>query len=133
MKEIVLSYRLLFGQDLKSRRIFTKTNAFSESSQHVRDPWLDLLCTGKSMQLPAGCVERDFYRMNRDFPILHSRIAVLQHHMISYRPKSWVELWKDSRDSAQWWTFWAVIALGLAGVILAAVQVVLQAAQLARS
>ena len=133
LKEVVLSYRLLFAQDPKSRRLFDQLDAFEDYDADIKDPTLRRLCTNKVYSLPFTCVERDFYRLHRDFPILRSRIAILQQHMLRCKPKSWRQLWQDSRDSAQWWAFWAVIALGVIGVLLAIVQVALQAAQLARS
>jgi hypothetical protein len=40
-------------------------------------------------------------------------------------------IWKDKRDSAHWLTFWAVIIIGGAGLLLGFMQVLLQAIQLA--
>ena len=133
LKEIMLSYRLLFGQVPKARRVFNQMQNSKGSPLQPCDDWLVHLCTSKSATLPASCVERDFYRLSRDFPILRSRIAVLQQHMVRCKPKDWLEIWRDSRDSAQWLAFWAVISLGMAGLCLSILQVALQAAQLART
>jgi hypothetical protein len=45
-------------------------------------------------------------------------------HMTNLKPQGW-------KDSAQWYTFWAIIVLGGSGIALAFIRVVLQAAQLA--
>ncbi|GFF48985.1 hypothetical protein IFM58399_08442 [Aspergillus lentulus] len=46
-------------------------------------------------------------------------------------PRKWVQLWRDNRDSAHWLTFWAVIVFGALGTLLALLQVILQAVQIA--
>jgi len=38
-------------------------------------------------------------------------------------------LWDDKRDSASWFTFWAVLIFGGIAIILAFVQVILQIVQ----
>lgn len=132
LHEILLSYRLLFGQSKDSRRLFRSMGAFNRETPEAHDPLLEQLCNCKSVTLlPSSCKERDFYRLRRDFPVLRGRIASLQQQMHNLKPRGWREIWKDKRDSAQWYTFWAVIIFGGSGIIFAAVQVVLQAAQLA--
>lgn len=132
LHEILLSYRLLFGQCKDSRRLFRSMGAFKGEPPEAHDPLLEQLCNSKSVTfLPSSCKEREFYRLRRDFPVLRGRIASLQQQLHNLKPRGWRELWKDKRDSAQWYTFWAVIIFGGSSIILAAVQVVLQAAQLA--
>jgi hypothetical protein len=129
LHEILLSYRLLFGQDKKSRRLFQSMEVFKGES--YEDYLLAELCDSKTLALPTLCKEREFYRLSRDFPILRSRIAVLQQQMTNLKPRGWREIWNDKRDSAQWYTFWAVIVFGGSGIVLAFIQTVLQALQLA--
>ena len=47
------------------------------------------------------------------------RLRELKTYMDSRKPRSLSQLWKDSRDSLQWWTFWAVIFVGGASLFLA--------------
>jgi hypothetical protein len=129
LHEILLSYRLLFGQDKNSRRLFQSMAVFKGESSE--DYLLTELCDSKTLALPTLCKEREFYRLSRDFPILRSRIAVLQQQMTNLKPRGWREIWKDKRDSAQWYTFWAVIIFGGSGIVLSFIQAVLQALQLA--
>ena len=95
------------------------------------DMILHQLCSSKEHHFPEVFKERDFYRLKRDFPVLRSRLATLSHQMSNMKPRGWKELWKDKRDSAHWLTFWAVIIIGGAGILLAVIQVLLQAVQLA--
>jgi hypothetical protein len=86
LREILLSYRLLFGQNKESRKIF------KEISNNTDDVTLQHLCSSKEPQFPALFKERDFYRLKRDFPILRNRLAILSHQMSNMKPRGWKEL-----------------------------------------
>ena len=136
LAEILLSYRVLFGQTRKSRTFFRSTaNPFTKKSasrDNIRDPFLLALCGTKTPghSILNGLVEKDTYYLPRDFPILRYRISVLQRHLSSTAPRTWVQLWRDNRDSASWLTFWAVIIFGAFGCFTSFLQVVLQFVQL---
>ncbi|BCR87808.1 uncharacterized protein ACHE_40372S [Aspergillus chevalieri] len=139
--EILLSYRLLFGQTRKSRSLFRSSlNPFIKNhfvkkvayDVNVRDPILSALCGTKDSfdSILSGLVEKDLYHLPRDFPILRYRISVLQRYLSITTPRTWLQLWRDNRDSAGWLTFWAVIAFGVFGSVMAFLQVVLQFVQI---
>jgi hypothetical protein len=130
LHEIILSYRLLFGQEKKSRRLFQSMEPFKGEPSNAHDSLLLQLCSSKTVILPILCKEREFYRLGRDFPILRSRIASLLQQMTDLKPRGWKEIWNDKRDSAQWYTFWAVIVFGGSWIALVFIRVVLQAATL---
>lgn len=128
LQEILLSYRLLFGQSKQSRHYFRRVcraQAFEDIPSEGHDPLLSILCGRKSVDFAAGEGERDVYRLARHFPMLRFRIAVLKKHLTNSKPRGWKELWRDKRDSAQWVTFWAVIIIGGIGVFLSLCQVLL--------
>ena len=134
LHEVLLSYRLLFGQSKQSRQYFRqvcKPEAFEDIPPEGHDPLLSLLCGRKSIDFDTNRDERDVYRLARHFPMLRFRIAVLEKHLASSKPRGWKELWRDKRDSAQWVTFWAVIIIGGIGVILSLCQTVLGVLQVA--
>lgn len=133
LQEILLSYRLLFGQSKESRHLFQSLKVFESEPVDMHDTLLPKLCQQKNISLPPLCNEREYYRLSRDFPILRSRIANLQHQMLSVKPRSWREIWNDKRDLAQWYTFWAVLVIGGSGIALSFIQVILQGDQLGRS
>lgn len=135
--EILLSYRLLFGQTRKSRAFFrSSVNPFTRKSNasrdNIRDPLLLALCGTKTPchSILNGLVEKDTYYLLRDFTILRYRISVLQRNLSSTAPRTWVQLWRDNRDSASWLTFWAVIIFGAFGCFMSFLQVILQFVQL---
>lgn len=144
--EILLSYRLLFGQTKKSRSFFR--SSFMSSSRrrkggasksnnisidgNIRDAILPELC-GK--EAPYQCsidnlVEKESYYLPRDFPMLRYRISVLQRQLSISTPRTWMQLWRDKRDSSGWLTFWAVIIFGVFGSLMAFLQVLLQFIQM---
>jgi len=45
------------------------------------------------------------------------------------KPKGLRGLWRDTRDSLQWYTFWAVAVIGAISLLLGFVQMVLGAVQ----
>ena len=65
--------------------------------------------------------------------MLRCRLAILKRQLEKARPRGWRDLWRDKRDEVQWITFWAVIVIGGAGLMLSLVQVVLQVVQVVYS
>ncbi|KAI1407009.1 hypothetical protein F5Y13DRAFT_195811 [Hypoxylon sp. FL1857] len=131
LQEIILSYRLLFGKHLKSRKLFRKLHPFKHVPFDGRDDFLSKVCGENELDPSLGIGERDNYELARDFPHLRARLVRLSAYLDERKPRSWKELWLDNRDSASWLTFWAVIIIGGIGLILAFLQVVLQIVQLA--
>ena len=130
MKEILLSYRLLFAQDRKSRKLFYKSNPFNHDRPEYQDGFLSEICTQKTLDIASLSPDRDNYRLSRDFPVLRERLAILQQQLLTAKPRGWKAVWGDRRETVQWWTFWAVIFFGGAALILTIIQVVLQGIQL---
>ena len=133
LREVLLSYRLLFGQSKDGRQYFRRTvsaQVFEDIPRQGQDPLLDHVCGRKSIDLSAQGKERKTYRLARDFPMLRCRIAVLQQQLATSKPRGWKELWRDKRDSAQWVTFWAVIIIGGLGLLLSLLQVILAILQI---
>lgn len=127
LREVLLSYRLLFGQTKRSRQSYRKnmrSNVLKEFPGQCDDPLLPLLCGRKSVDILVQEKERTVYRLSRDFPMLRFRLAVLKKQVAMSRPRGWKELWRDKRDSAQWVTFWAVIIIGGLGLLLSLLQVI---------
>ncbi|KAI9708938.1 MAG: hypothetical protein M1820_003632 [Bogoriella megaspora] len=129
LKEVILSYRLLFGQDAKSCRLFRKLKPFDGIPAEGKDTLLSDLCGRQTHDL-ALATQRDIYRLRRDFPMLRSRLTRLVAYLERKRPRTWRELWVDKRDSASWLTFWAVIMIGGMGLVLGLLQVILQIVQI---
>ena len=133
LREVLSSYRLLFGQSKEGRQYFRQTvhsQAFEDIPPEGQDPLLTILCGRKTIDFSAHGKDRTLYRLARDFPMLRCRIAVLKKLLDTSKPRGWKELWRDKRDSAQWVTFWAVIVIGGAGLLLSFMQVVLALLQL---
>jgi hypothetical protein len=130
LEEVLLSYRLIFGQNKHSRRLFRELTPFALYPAHAEDRLLHELCGRKQCTFPLPRAERKVWNLKHDFPVLRSRLSALAFEMSNRRPRTWLELWRDKRDSAQWATFWAVIVFGVISLLLSAVQVVLQAIEI---
>ncbi|KAF2678547.1 hypothetical protein K458DRAFT_316608 [Lentithecium fluviatile CBS 122367] len=129
LKETLLSYRLLFGQNKASRRLFRSLDPFEDVPEGCTDSNLSELGGRKQTRFGDLIRELESYSLHKDFPILRYKLAMLAQHFSNRRPRTWKELWNDKRDSASWFTFWAVLVIGGIGIFLAFVQVVLQIVQ----
>lgn len=54
-----------------------------------------------------------------EFGIFETRLRELRHYMDSQKPMGLRQLWKDNRDSLNYYTFWGVIIFGGLSVFLA--------------
>lgn len=131
LEEILLSYRLLFGQSKRSRRLFHRElKPFAGVPAEGQDPLLSSLCGLK--KLPKRWNVRGEgleYNLSEDFPHLRSRLVRLVGLMSEKKPRSLKELWFDKRDSASWMTFWTVLIIGSLGLLLSFVQTLFQILQ----
>ena len=130
LQETLLSYRLLFGQNKRSRTLFKSINSSSGVPEERRDIILNDICGKKVCKIAKIPNDKDIYELQKDFPALRSRIIRLHQALSASKPSTWKELWRDRRDSANWLTFWAVIIFGAVAILLAFVQVLLQILQI---
>jgi hypothetical protein len=63
------------------------------------------------------------------YPALGDRIKILINHLEKQKPKGFVALWRDQRDSNTWYTFWAAVIFGVTALVLAAGSLALSGAQ----
>ncbi|KAK5054477.1 hypothetical protein LTR84_001368 [Exophiala bonariae] len=64
-----------------------------------------------------------------EYPYFGERLQYLNYVLQSQKPRNLSELWRDQRDSLQWWTFWLVAWFGIASVLLALGSLVASVAQ----
>ncbi|KAK0610363.1 hypothetical protein B0T17DRAFT_110878 [Bombardia bombarda] len=148
-QEIILSYRLLFGQKHASRRLakIALKKLREERRADEYDELLDLLCAHphdkKIRQLPASLwpvtcrsfdghvQEQGSYSSQDDFPLFGQRLAKLQEFTLRQQPSELWDLWRDRRNPLQWYTFWAVLVFGGISILLGILQLGVGIAQLA--
>lgn len=151
-QEVLLSYRILFGQDQASRSLFRKIEKErlhgASGSAASQDPLLQILCGARtsSRQIrslpqylwPKPCrnaidgrlQKLDEYSVSSDLPLLGHRFLVIQEFNLRQRPRSFLRFWRDKRDRPKWYTFWVVTIVDLLALVLGLVQIALSAAQL---
>ncbi|KAK4200759.1 hypothetical protein QBC40DRAFT_253763 [Triangularia verruculosa] len=129
MSEIILSIFLLFGQHARSRHIFHPKDAFPGLAQPLHDPLLKDLCKGLWPLKDSLPEPKSVYYLPNDFPMLSAKLDYLYNRLSQAEPTTLRQLWRDTRNTNQWYTFWAVIFYGTLGLVLAVVQTGLGAAQ----
>lgn len=152
-REILLLYRLLFGQSAASRGLLTDLLDQLRTTTGDVDPFLRTLCTeplsrgflcfqNSNANLPSALfpssnvdingmlMESDTYSAQDDFPVFGSRMLALQSYNLRQRPSRVKDLWRDRRKPLQWYTFWIVLWLGGATIVMGILQILLSAAQL---
>ncbi|KAH7175753.1 hypothetical protein EDB81DRAFT_633955 [Dactylonectria macrodidyma] len=129
LQEILLSYRLLFGQSRRSRSLFRRLRPFAHIPHEGHDQFLSLICSRKQFNCPITLTEREEYDLAGDFPHLRSRIVRLSSYASSKKPRSIRQLWRDKRDSTAWLAFWSVLIFGSVSILLGVVQAVFQIMQ----
>lgn len=125
LKEVLLSYRLIFGQSKASRGHFRRLHKTNLELFRSGDRLLYKICTQSYFKHVDVPNDRAVYYAEREFPILGERIKLLVKELKAAKPKSWKELLRDRRDTLQYWTFWLVAIFGSLSVILALIQVIL--------
>lgn len=151
-REVLLSYRILFGNSSKSRDLLRQTLARHDSTANAVDPFLLIVCASavrgrrlwisSASELPSALFpesvigldgllqEPDTYSARDDFPIFGLALLGLQRYNLRQQPSRVRDLWRDQRDPLQWYTFWAVIYVGGATVLLSVLQLGITATQL---
>lgn len=133
--EVLLSYRLLFGQHTRSRQLFREHEVERAKCNGALDPLLSALCGDKDMEDFCGTKEllreRGVYNAQTNFPHLGPRLIELQDYSTSQRPRNISEVWNDERDPERLLTFKAVIIVGGASIFLSLLQIFVGLAQIA--
>ncbi|QPC78202.1 hypothetical protein HYE68_008954 [Fusarium pseudograminearum] len=130
MREILLSLYILFGQTAGSRGHFREDEAFKDISRKWRDGMLKKVCCEPWLFEDFDQQPKRIYNLQADFPILGAKLRFLAQEVQSQEPKSLRQLWKDKRNTLQWWTFWAVIIFGGVATLLSLIQTILAGLQL---
>ncbi|KAF2793724.1 hypothetical protein K505DRAFT_223725, partial [Melanomma pulvis-pyrius CBS 109.77] len=128
VREVLLSYRILFSQDKKSRFCLSKLQSDLEG-HGFSDPLLNDLCAANLSQL-----ERKYNAMSgvldlpgssfagTEFRYLGKRLLAIQEFSERHRPRKLREIYLNRRDSEKYYTFWAVIWIGGLSIVLSILQ-----------
>ncbi|KAN0114717.1 hypothetical protein V8E51_004261 [Hyaloscypha variabilis] len=137
--EVLLSYRLIFGQDPGSAEDFKRrAHLWAPALGELSDPILSILC-GENWEsekaypiydeIEAGdTAER--YSPSEDFPYLGKRLLKIQEYVNDYRPNNLRQLWHNQMNKWNWLMSWVVVILGCLSLLFAILQTILQLVQL---
>ncbi|KAK0657891.1 hypothetical protein B0T16DRAFT_299762, partial [Cercophora newfieldiana] len=138
LEETLLSYRLIFGQDRRSRALFrSQEQRAAFRGLDFEDPLLIELSAQKRPRFgPKGqngsfkMNSRSFYSAGNDFPLLGCRLSHLQRYNMQQDSSTLSEFWADRRNPFNFYTFWAVLIVGAASILLSVLQCGIGTAQL---
>jgi hypothetical protein len=121
-EEILLTYRLIFGQDDRSYKAFSRTVAVWEEqcsrtsweTTWACDPMLLILCGKSATSEEAQKIYDEIganglhncYNPNTEFPFFGKRLLELQQFIRQRQPRNVRELLNDRRDVAAWYALW---------------------------
>ena len=127
LKEISLSYRLLFGQATSSRNYYRSIKPRT-GEMLICDDTLKTLCSHKEVFTSSYNIPEDqsVYFSSRDFPMLYTRLVPLARELQATKPNSMIDILRDRRDKLQYWTFLLVAIVGGVSILLSFIQVLLQ-------
>jgi hypothetical protein len=119
---VLLSYRLLFGQNRRSRQAFRRWvtrwqndwKSTPNASKPPADPILLILGSqswesDEARQIYDEIGANDpasHYSPTVDFVFFGRRLLDLQNYVRSHSSQSILGLWSDRRSEQGWWTFW---------------------------
>ncbi|KAJ8125009.1 hypothetical protein O1611_g8631 [Lasiodiplodia mahajangana] len=131
--EVLLSYRVVFGQTKAARRLFhRREKRLAASPNGFIDPLLVTLCGSKTplsdIMRAHGISERDGYETH--FPCLAQHLLRVQRFVLSHKVTRVRDRWRDRANRAEWTAFWTFLLVGVLSIILSVVQIGLAAAQL---
>jgi hypothetical protein len=117
-----LSYRLIFGQDERSYKAFSRMVPLWEeqrgrSSWETNwdcDPMLHVICGQSSNDEEARNIYDDidanepasYYNPHTEFPFFGKRLLELQHFIKQHQPQTVRSLLNDRRDISAWYSLW---------------------------
>ncbi|KAL8892043.1 MAG: hypothetical protein Q9192_005669 [Flavoplaca navasiana] len=108
-REALLSYRLIFGQNLNSRRLFRFQEKKRASKDGYTDQLLVRLCRNSKdisvMSEDHTLYEQAFYDSVVDFPHYGPRLENLQRYVSARKSRNIKDLWQDRRDPERWTPF----------------------------
>lgn len=119
-RELLITYRLLFGQDKDSWRAYQKIASkwneqwLARDAQHPADPLLEVLAGRNCEDSVAKAVYDDInagpvgpqYSSSEDFPMFGEKLLYLQHHINDYRPATVTKVLRDRRDPTARFNIW---------------------------
>lgn len=134
MREVLLSYYLLFGHDSRSSKLYRSRLRPKLLGESHCDPWLDDVCSSGEWDLPmhnsSMLQSKSIYNTSSDFVLLGPRLVRLKTYCDAQQSRKFWDFWRDRRNPFNFYTFWAVIVIGVLSLFFSVAQSALSAAQL---
>ena len=121
VQEYLLSYKLLFAASRGARKSWRQEERMkaSDAAGSFCDPILEELCGSKERIFLEGRHGQLSYSTTNDLAVFAQRLQVIQDEILRQQPNRLSALWNDGREPLRWYTFWAVLVMGIVGLVLA--------------
>lgn len=137
LREVIETYRLLFGQDKASWELFRARYRIRRRLRRQPpqwDPLLNSICGADwadqdIYNFLGSLPSKTVYSAQDDYPFFAERLVILHEFVAAQVPDDLLTLWRDRRDVSKYWTLWAVMVYGSIGVVLGVAQIGLSIAQ----
>ena len=134
LKEILQSYRLIFGQDGRAYKCFRRSELAKDMDKWNTDPLLRRLCENDCKGEPVyqrilDSPVQSSYSAREDFPFFGKRLLGVQEFIIRRNPSDLLTLYYDRRDPLRFYTLWIVVFVGGVSILLSLLQLGLVTAQ----
>jgi hypothetical protein len=131
------TYRLLFGQDMRSQKAFRADEGKLLAKSKANDAWDPLLPNLCGKGWASQAVYEDIgapyvktaYMAHDDFPYFGEKLTILQQFVETYESDTWTALWYDRRNLYQHYTFKVAFVGGVLTVFLTLVAIGIGIAQ----
>ncbi|KAF1835674.1 hypothetical protein BDW02DRAFT_567712 [Decorospora gaudefroyi] len=82
----------------------------------------------KPLACPTLYAPRD-KELYSDYPTFATRLRELEFYLNNQKPRNLRQAWQDRRDTVGYFTFWSVIFVGVATIVLALISIAISTAQ----
>jgi hypothetical protein len=115
LREILISYRVLFGQDKRSRELFRSREKSKARFRETEDPVLQALCGQKRTLLVTEYLtiesEKEIFDTRVDFPHLGEKLLRVHDYNANQRPSAWRAILLDRRDPRESLNFYFTVVI----------------------
>lgn len=131
-KEVLLSYRLIFGQAPGSAEDFKhQAHMWAPNLTENSDPLLAILCGENWESEKAYPIYNEIeaedtaerYSPSEDFPYLGKRLLKIQEYVNDHQPNTLRQMWHNKTNKWNWSMLWAFVILGCLGLLFSIIQV----------
>lgn len=122
-------YKLVSGEKFLRTFEFDEMRVFKDMRDHHLNAATERHFSNRSYRRTLDSALNKETISYASFPTFETRLRQLRHYMDSQKPRGILQLWKDKRDTLNYYTFWGVIIFGSLSIFLAFFSLAVSVAQ----